>query len=136
MGLLHREAGEEIIERDIYTRNGLDGCSYPDMHVGLGASYSHACLRPGRTRGFGREVYKTRCASCHGTDMEGGDHGAPLKDDHFWGEWEGKTARSLYSRILSTMPLDDPGTLPENDVLKIVGHIVVVGGGTDRRAHV
>jgi mono/diheme cytochrome c family protein len=77
----------------------------------------------------GTEIFQQKCSSCHGESMQGGDHGPSLRDDRFWEEWEGQPARSLYSRIISTMPLDDPGGLAEQDVIKLVDHIVMTGGG-------
>jgi cytochrome c5 len=77
---------------------------------------------------LGAKVFEDRCASCHGAQLEGGDHGPPLKDDAFWQEWSGKTARSLYSRIISTMPPDDAGSLAEKDVIEILAHFAAVNG--------
>jgi mono/diheme cytochrome c family protein len=77
----------------------------------------------------GTQIFQQKCSACHGESLQGGDHGPSLKDDRFWEEWEGQTARSLYSRIISTMPMDDPGVLAEQDVIKLVNHIVVTSGG-------
>jgi cytochrome c len=76
----------------------------------------------------GAKIFQEKCASCHGSQLEGGDHGPPLKDDGFWQEWSGKTARSLYSRIISTMPPDDAGSLAEKDVIHILAHFAAVNG--------
>jgi cytochrome c5 len=65
----------------------------------------------------GKTTYAERCATCH----EGGDQMAPpLAGDDFLGNWENKNLRALYSRIISTMPADNPGTLSEKTVLDIV----------------
>jgi hypothetical protein len=52
----------------------------------------------------------------------------PLRGDEFRRYWNGKTARNLYSRIISTMPFDDPGTLSEPEALRIAIHILTVNG--------
>ncbi len=66
----------------------------------------------------------TRCALCHGEQMVGGDHAPALKGPEFWSHWEGRPARELYSRIISTMPLDEPGSLSEQETLGVVDFIV------------
>ena len=38
-------------------------------------------------------------------------------------QWEGKPLRSLYSRILMTMPGNDPGSLTPVEVLALVSYI-------------
>ena len=51
-----------------------------------------------------------------------------LKGEDFWSQWDQKMARPLYSTIISTMPQDDPGSLPEKDVLDIVAYILQMNG--------
>jgi cytochrome c len=76
----------------------------------------------------GNRVFKENCAGCHGDHLEGGQHAPPLREDAFWGEWGGMPARSLYSRIISTMPPTDPGSLSERDVIDIVAAVVRANG--------
>ena len=76
----------------------------------------------------GQSVYQAKCAACHGPNQEGGDEAPPLKGDAFWSEWDQETARSLYSRIISTMPPDGPGTLAEKDVIDIVACLLKANG--------
>ena len=76
----------------------------------------------------GAKLFQERCAGCHGDRLEGGDHGPPLRDDAFWQEWTGQPARALYSRVISTMPPDEPGGLAEKDVIDILAHLAVVNG--------
>jgi hypothetical protein len=42
--------------------------------------------------------------------------------------WDGKIARNLYSRIISTMPMDDPGSLSEPDALRIALYCLTENG--------
>jgi hypothetical protein len=51
--------------------------------------------------------------------MLDGGRGPPLRGAAFLQQWKEKTARNLYSRILSTMPVSAPGTLPPSDVLDL-----------------
>ena len=70
----------------------------------------------------GKALYGSRCASCHD---EGGDHMAtPLLGPDFLAQWDDKPVRALYSRIISTMPADAPGTLTEAETLAIVTHVL------------
>jgi mono/diheme cytochrome c family protein len=78
--------------------------------------------------GHGAIVFREKCGACHGNDLAGGDEAPPLKGDEFWSEWDQQTARSLYSRIISTMPPDSPGSLEEKDVIDLVAFVVSQNG--------
>jgi glucose dehydrogenase/mono/diheme cytochrome c family protein len=73
----------------------------------------------------GKALYQATCARCHGAELDGQ---MPLRDQEFRRHWDGKTARNLYSRIISTMPLDDPGSLSERDALRIALYCLTVNG--------
>jgi mono/diheme cytochrome c family protein len=75
----------------------------------------------------GGNMYRTRCAGCHGNDLSG-EHAPPLKGRSFWAEWDQETVRSLYSRIISTMPPDDAGSLAEKDVIDLVAYLLQANG--------
>ena len=72
----------------------------------------------------GRTVYDTKCASCH----DGSSMGPQLKDDTFLEDWENKNVRTFYSRILSTMPENEPGSLSENEVLDVIAYLLQAHG--------
>ena len=72
----------------------------------------------------GAAAYARHCAACHGGDLAGTDHAPELVGEPFWRSWEGKSARQLYGRIISTMPLDDPGSLEAGTVLDITAFIL------------
>ena len=76
----------------------------------------------------GAEVYRDKCSACHGVQLNGGDHAPPLRDETFWHEWDGKPARALYSRIITTMPPDDAGSLAEKEVIDLVAFLVTSRG--------
>ena len=76
----------------------------------------------------GESLFHDKCGACHGSNLDGGDEAPPLKGDAFWSEWDQQTARALYSRIISTMPPDSPGTLAEKDVIDIVALIAHENG--------
>jgi mono/diheme cytochrome c family protein len=77
----------------------------------------------------GKNTYGEKCSSCHLESLEGGVNESPaLKGDEFVSHWDGKLLRALYSRILSTMPVNDPGTLSEPETLALVAYILKCNG--------
>ena len=74
----------------------------------------------------GSALYSEKCLSCH--DPAGGSWGPNLKGDDYWETWNGKPARALYSKIISTMPQEDPGSIPEKDVINLVSYIMQLNG--------
>jgi mono/diheme cytochrome c family protein len=76
----------------------------------------------------GKLQFATRCASCHGAELGGGQHAPALTGPGFREHWDGKTARSVYSRIISTMPQDNPGSLSETEALTIALYVFAVNG--------
>lgn len=76
----------------------------------------------------GKTVYLEKCARCHGDSLEGRDHAPPLIGAPFKVQWQEKVARALYRRILSTMPLDTPGALTEQEALSVVVYCLARNG--------
>ncbi len=75
----------------------------------------------------GASMYRAKCSGCHGGDLTG-EHAPPLKGAAFWTQWDGESARSLYSRIISTMPPDDAGSLAEKDAMDLMSYLLQVNG--------
>jgi S-disulfanyl-L-cysteine oxidoreductase SoxD len=75
----------------------------------------------------GGKLYAQQCAECHGATL-GGGKGPPLRGADFLQSWQHKTARNLYSRILTTMPAAAPGTLPAEAVLDLTIYILIENG--------
>jgi glucose dehydrogenase len=67
----------------------------------------------------GKDQYFQHCAMCHGVEMQGAQHAPALVGGNFRERWSGRTARNFYSRVISTMPFDNPGTLTEAQSLRI-----------------
>lgn len=78
----------------------------------------------------GAADYTAHCASCHGTQLQGGVHALPLSGPVFEQNWAGKRARMLYSRIISTMPQNDPGTLTVQQALAVTLYVFAANGIT------
>lgn len=76
----------------------------------------------------GQGVFREKCGACHGDNLDGGQEAPALRGDAFWSEWDQQTARALYSRIISTMPPDSPGSLDEKEVIGIVAFVVQQNG--------
>jgi cytochrome c len=72
----------------------------------------------------GARVYEANCARCHLANLKGNEMAPALADDSFLSSWDGKSVRSLYRLIVSTMPADNPGALDAGDVLDIVAYLL------------
>ena len=76
----------------------------------------------------GRAAYSTACGSCHQESLGGDTMSPALVGEEFRATWEGKKLRALYSRIISTMPSDNPGTLSEKTVVDVVAYLLEANG--------
>lgn len=72
----------------------------------------------------GQALYNGRCASCHDTAGEAGR----LVGGTFTGVWKTRSSRDLYSRIKTTMPFNDPGSLSDTAAASIVAYILKNNG--------
>jgi quinoprotein glucose dehydrogenase len=75
----------------------------------------------------GRDVYGTKCSTCHGSSLEGGDVAPALVGDQFNGTWSGTPLSDLFERIRATMPADAPGTLNRQQVADVLAHLLKSG---------
>jgi len=75
----------------------------------------------------GRELYNTKCLSCHGTDLSGGEMAPPLVGIGFQSNWNGQSAGDLSERIRVSMPLGAEGTLSRQQVSDIISAIFAAG---------
>jgi S-disulfanyl-L-cysteine oxidoreductase SoxD len=55
----------------------------------------------------GSELYASKCAECHGDDLEGRERAPALAGAAFGQRWEGATLKKLFERM-EEMPPDDP----------------------------
>jgi len=77
----------------------------------------------------GRTLFQTRCASCHATDLGGGE-GPQLAGANFMGGWGTRTARELIATIRTTMPPANPGSLDDAASINLAAFILAANGDT------
>lgn len=81
----------------------------------------------------GDPVLMGACAKCHGTRLNGsGDPdqppSPPIARASFLASWSGDSLESLYTYILTQMPLDNPGQLDEQQTADVVARMLQVSG--------
>jgi mono/diheme cytochrome c family protein len=79
----------------------------------------------------GVAVLAGSCAKCHGTRLNGAGDPDQLPSPAiaragFLKKWEGQTLQALFAYIHKTMPLDNPGQLPENKVADALAQMLKV----------
>jgi alcohol dehydrogenase (cytochrome c) len=75
----------------------------------------------------GRALFQTRCASCHATDLGGGE-GPQLAGTNFIAVWGTRTPRELISTIRTSMPPANPGSLDEAASVNLAAFILAANG--------
>ena len=73
------------------------------------------------TRGKG--LYSQECASCHGSELTGGEMAPPLAGGEFMAGWDGLTVGDLFERIRISMPQNSPGSLSGQQNVDILSFI-------------
>jgi mono/diheme cytochrome c family protein len=74
----------------------------------------------------GKTLFDGKCAACHGASLAGGDAAPALAGETFVGEWAGQSVGDLATRLHSTMPANDPGSLTYVDTAAAVAYILSV----------
>ena len=74
----------------------------------------------------GKMVFDAKCAACHGGDLTGGGEAPALAGTGFIGEWAGQSVGDLATRLHTTMPANDPGSLNYADTAALVAYILSV----------
>ena len=82
----------------------------------------------------GAAPYLENCATCHGEDLGGGSNSPGLRGVSFQFLWGGKTLHELFEAIRTTMPTDNPASLPRETYRDILAYMMQVnefptGGG-------
>lgn len=72
----------------------------------------------------GKAVFADKCATCHGADLNGAEMAPPLVGAMFMGDWVGQSADDLFTRIHTTMPANDPGSLSNDQTAQVLAYIL------------
>lgn len=72
----------------------------------------------------GKALYADKCATCHGADLNGAEMAPPLVGPTFLGDWVGQSADDLFTRIHTTMPANDPGSLSNAQAVQAMAYIL------------
>ena len=72
----------------------------------------------------GKALFESKCVTCHGADMAGAETAPPLAGPVFLGNWSGLSAGDLFTRIHTTMPANDPGSLSNAEAAQALAYIL------------
>ena len=75
----------------------------------------------------GRGLYESKCLSCHGPDLSGGEMAPPLIGIGFQSNWNGLSLGDLSERIRISMPLGQEGSLSRQQVSDVIAVILAAG---------
>ena len=71
----------------------------------------------------GKALYSQECASCHGSELTGGEMAPPLAGGEFMAGWDGLTVGDLFERIRISMPQNSPGSLSGQQNVDVLSFI-------------
>ena len=77
---------------------------------------------------IGQVAFQATCAKCHQADLSGGAEAPPLAGPQFMSAWRGRTTSELYTKIVTSMPADNPRTLSDQAVGALVAFILRQNG--------
>jgi mono/diheme cytochrome c family protein len=72
----------------------------------------------------GQEVYGRECASCHGSDLSGGESAPALAGAGFLSNWTSLTVGDLFDRTQKSMPQNTPGKLNRAQTADVVAYML------------
>ena len=72
----------------------------------------------------GKTVFENKCVTCHGAELNGGEMSPPLAGGMFVSNWNGQSLGDLFTRIHTTMPQNDPGSLNNAEVTQVLAYIL------------
>jgi mono/diheme cytochrome c family protein len=75
---------------------------------------------------LGKDLFGNKCATCHGADLNGAEMAPPLVGATFLGDWVGQSVDDLFTRIHTTMPANDPGSLSNAQTAQVLSYILQV----------
>lgn len=76
----------------------------------------------------GKTAYANECANCHGSNLDDGEFGPPLKGTAFQQKWGTQTPAALFSYMLQKMPPTNPGQLGSQAYADLEAYILQANG--------
>ena len=76
----------------------------------------------------GKALYAKECASCHGTELTGGEEAPALTGGAFTANWNGLKVGDLFERIRVSMPEGRAGTLSRQTNADILSFLLASNG--------
>ena len=118
--------------RAIVCRGVIGGSLLIALHIDerIGAQ---ALISPSYTAtqaSSGKAAYAQRCESCHGSNLDDGQFGPPLKGVEFRQAWFGQPAEPLFNYMSEKMPPGGAGTLGDDTYLQILAYVMQQNGLT------
>ncbi len=118
--------------RDMSTLSGADmkNTSFRLLTIAASAVLVQTCFAQTMPQAeAGRALFQARCASCHATDLGGGE-GPQLAGTNFITGWGTRTPRELINTIRTTMPPGNPGSLDDAASINLAAFILAANGAT------
>lgn len=72
----------------------------------------------------GKTVFENKCAMCHGAELGGGEMAPALVGSSFVANWQGSSLGDLFTRIHTTMPANDPGSMNNAETAQVLAYIL------------
>ena len=73
----------------------------------------------------GKQVFLSTCTTCHNFDLKGNNaRGPAIVGDPFMANWETESLGNLFTRLKSTMPRNNPGSLTDEVYLELLAYIL------------
>ena len=77
----------------------------------------------------GAEIYRDRCALCHGANLANPEFGPSLNGARFKRRWGGQSAAGLFGYISHAMPPGQTGLLSADDYAAVMAYLIRANGG-------
>jgi alcohol dehydrogenase (cytochrome c) len=76
----------------------------------------------------GKAVYDDNCGNCHGTNLDNGEFGPPLRGSAFKMHWASQSANALFTYIATKMPPAAPAGLSDRAYSDVEAYILRANG--------
>jgi cytochrome c len=76
----------------------------------------------------GKAVYDDNCGNCHGTNLDNGEFGPPLRGSAFKMRWASQSANALFTYIATKMPPAAPAGLSNHAYTDVEAYILRANG--------